>query len=86
MSFHLAESAILQNLGTEAIIMNQTSGHYFELNASGQRVLSCLIEGGDLDESILALQHEFELTPQDARTDVLTFIEQLLDYGILVKS
>lgn len=55
-----------------------------QLNPVGTRVWS-LLDGHTLGEIVEVVVQEYEVEPEVARTDVMTFAKTLLDLGVVVE-
>lgn len=72
-----------QTLGDELVLLDLGSEQYFGLNAVGAFLWPYFQRGSSLDEATAAVLEEYDVTPEAARRDVLTFIEQLRAAGLL---
>jgi hypothetical protein len=73
---------IFRALGAEAIVLNLDGGLYFGLDEVGCRIWS-LVESLDLEGASQALAGEYEVTIDDARRDVVAFVQSLIDRGLV---
>jgi hypothetical protein len=68
----------------EAVLMSVEVGRYFGLNAVGARVWELLVERPrTLADLSAAICEEFEVEPAACRADVTTFVQSLIDNGVL---
>lgn len=66
------------------LVLDLRSGKYLELNATGSVLWKRLAEGSaDEDQLVAALQEEFEVSDEQARTDVTAFLASLRQGGLL---
>jgi hypothetical protein len=73
---------IFRALGAEAIVVNLEGGLYFGLDEVGCRIWS-LVETRDLEDASQALAGEFDVTLEQARRDVVAFVQSLIDRGLV---
>lgn len=67
----------------KAIVIRQKEGEVVVLNEVGARVLDLLQAGTPLREVLDVMAAEFEVGRAELERDVLAFVSQLLDSGIL---
>jgi len=70
-------------LGGEMMIMSPTDASLFNLNDVGSAIWNAADGRTSLDEIVARLCDEFEVTPEAARHDAETFVEELAAHGIL---
>lgn len=73
---------IFRAIGTEAIVLNLEGGLYFGLDDIGCRIWS-LIETGTLEAASQAVAGEYEVGIEQARHDVVRFVQSLIDRGLV---
>lgn len=73
-------------LGGEMMIMSAQNTSLFNLNDVGSAIWNAADGRTSLDEIIARLCAEFDVTPDVARHDAETFIEELSAHGILLLS
>lgn len=73
-----------QQVGDESVVLDLQSSVYFSGNPSGTSLWQRLVEGATTDQLVAALTDEFEVGPEQARGDVLDFLEELRAAGLLV--
>jgi hypothetical protein len=68
----------------EAVLMSADLGRYFAVNAVGARVWELLAEGPRTIDSLSAtICDEFDVELPACRADVTTFVQSLIDSGIV---
>jgi hypothetical protein len=67
----------------DLVMLNPVQSRYFGLDAIGRRVWELLEEPRSVDAICTSLQDEFDVSPQTCRADVLTFLEQMVDAGLV---
>ena len=73
---------IFRALGAEAILLNLEGGVYFGLDEVGCRIWQ-LVQDHDLEGASQALAGEYDVSIDDARRDVVAFVQALIDRGLL---
>jgi hypothetical protein len=87
LSAHFAPrpDVIFRTVGAESILLNLDGGLYYGLDEVGTRVWTLLADLSG-EEVCQRLVQEFEVTIDQARTDVAALIDQLLERGLLAES
>jgi hypothetical protein len=70
-------------LGSEMVIMSPRDTTLFNLNDVGSVIWESADGQTPLDEIVVRLCAEFEVTPDVARQDAETFIQELAGHGIM---
>ena len=73
---------IFRALGAEAIVLNLEGGLYFGLDAVGSRIWA-LVETQNLESASQTLAAEYDVSIEEARRDVVVFVQTLVDRGLL---
>jgi Coenzyme PQQ synthesis protein D (PqqD) len=81
--YQLGTQVMQQTLGQVVVLMQLTSGQYFELNHAGGLTLKTLLNGGDADACANALCESFAIDHAQAKQDAQMLIEQLLQRGLI---
>jgi hypothetical protein len=76
------ESVVDAVLGDEAVLLNVQSGVYFGLNAVGTRIWELLIEGATQEDIVGRLLDEYDVEPEQLRTDIEGFMQVLAAKGL----
>jgi hypothetical protein len=69
----------------EAVILSMDTKIMRGLNPVGSRIWDLIDGQRSLEEITGTIVQEFEVTPADAAQDVRTFIQELLDRGLLTQ-
>jgi len=72
-----------QRIEDEIIILNLNSGTYFGLNDVGARVWEFLGRTASIDELCNILLEEYDIAPDQLRSDVESLLEELCSNGLL---
>src|SRR5580698_10579103 len=85
MATYLARSkqVAARMLGAETMIMSPRDTTLFNLNDVGSVIWESADGQTPLDEIITRLCAEFDVTPEVARQDAETFVQELVSHGIL---
>lgn len=67
----------------KGVVIRQGKGDVVVLNQVGARVLDLLQSGAALQRVLERLEGEFEVSPTRLEQDVLGFVRELLEIGIL---
>ena len=70
-------------ISEEGFIFDPETGNSFTVNGTGLFVIKLLKEGKSEEEIVFALCSEYEVSEEEARRDLLDFVEQLRVLGIL---
>ena len=70
-------------LGSEAVILNMASGRYFGLNTTGAFIWQVVQQPVTLAEIERRVCEEFEVSPEQCRSDLRQVLQEMLDSGII---
>ncbi|ADU96902.1 HPr-rel-A system PqqD family peptide chaperone [Thermovibrio ammonificans] len=70
-------------INDEGFIFDPETGNSFTVNQTGLFIIKLLKEGKSEEEIVQALTEEFDVSPEEARRDLVDFIEQLRLNGLL---
>jgi hypothetical protein len=65
------------------VLLDERTGRYWQLNATGAFVLQTLLAGGTCQDAAAALAERYPSEAERAATDVTAFTERLLAAGLL---
>ncbi|MFE9680783.1 lasso peptide biosynthesis PqqD family chaperone [Streptomyces sp. NPDC002701] len=65
------------------VLLDERSGHYWQLTPSASVVMARLEEGDGVEAAVAALTHTFEVGEETARRDTLALIERLRALGVV---
>lgn len=66
-----------------AVLLDQRSGRYWQLNPSGAVIVRTLLAGGTTAEAVTALTREFEVEDTQATRDVSALVTELRSAGLV---
>ena len=70
-------------INEEGFIFDPETGNSYTVNPTGLFILKCLREGLSEQEIVGRLIQEFEVGEEEAKRDLVDFMEQLRIYGLL---
>ncbi|HLH76076.1 MAG TPA: PqqD family protein [Candidatus Binataceae bacterium] len=81
----LAEEQIVwRDLDGEVVILNLESGIYFGLEGSGNDIWRLLAQGCSRTQIVEQLSADYEVSPEQARTDLDRFLAELSAKGLVI--
>lgn len=79
----LSDDAIAQEVSGETVILDLRSEQYFSLDTVGTRVWQLLQETGNLQQVYDQLLVEYEVNPNQLRSDLEGLIDSLASEGLI---
>jgi len=70
-------------INDEGFIFDPETGNSYTVNKTGLFIIKLLKEGKSEEEIVKALSEKFDVSEEDARRDLVDFVEQLRLYGLL---
>ena len=67
----------------DLVMLDPRQSRYFGVDPTGRRIWELLEEPRSVESLCTALQDEFEVSAETCRADVLAFLEQMSDAGLL---
>jgi hypothetical protein len=67
-----------------AVMMDIATGKYYNLGETGGRIWNLLEQPTTLSDLIRTLTSEYEVSAEQCKEDVLAFLQQLVDRGLLI--
>lgn len=74
---------MVRQLGDECVMLDMASGYYFGLDPVGARIWQLLSQTSSLADIVERLSREYDVTPEQAESDVVRFVEELKANGLL---
>lgn len=65
------------------VLLDERSGHYWQLNPTGVIVVRALLDGADEDAAVAALTSTYEVEEAQARQDVTVLVAGLRTAGLV---
>jgi hypothetical protein len=72
-------------VGDEMVLLDLESGVYFGLDGVGQRIWESIGKGLTLRSIASAIVAEFEVEEEQAQADVIEFVRDLVERGLLAE-
>jgi hypothetical protein len=79
----IPEHVMVRQLGDESIMLDMASGYYFGLDPVGARIWQLLSQASSFAEIVERLAQEYDVTPEQAESDLARFVEELKANGLL---
>ncbi|MBP0020295.1 MAG: PqqD family protein [Cyanobacteria bacterium SBLK] len=79
----LAENVLIQDLAGESVLLDLESEEYFGLDEIGTRMLTVANESESLQVAYEILLAEYEVDEIRLKQDLLEFVAQLVEYGLV---
>jgi hypothetical protein len=73
-------------VGDETVLLDMSSGIYFGLDGVGQRIWESIAEGKTVGQTAASIAGEYDIEHARAETDVIEFVGELLERGLLLRS
>ena len=77
------DHVIVRQLGDESVMLDMASGYYFGLDPVGARIWQLLSETSSFAEIVERLAQEYDVTPEQAESDLVRFVQELKANGLL---
>lgn len=79
------EGLMTADMNGSAVMMDIMTGKYYNLGEVGGRIWELLEEPATLSELIGKLTAEYDVSAEQCRTDILPFLNTLLERGLLLE-
>lgn len=70
-------------VGDEMVMMSAEKGNYIGLSEVGARIWEIIETPSEIDTVCMRLQEEYDVTPDLCRTEVETFLNELVKHGAI---
>ncbi len=78
-----SDSILVQNLDEDVVMANIDSGHYFGIDRSSKRIWELLDSPITVSEICRLLQQEYAVDADTCEQDVLAFVQELAQEGLI---
>ncbi|WP_433269053.1 lasso peptide biosynthesis PqqD family chaperone [Actinosynnema sp. CS-041913] len=85
MTLRLAEHVSMTTTEDGAVLLDERTGRYWQLNATGSVVLHTLLEGGDQEAAVRLLLAGADADSATVGVDVAEVVEHLCSTGLAVR-
>ncbi len=74
----------LTEIGGEGVVLHLGSRRYFSVSESGLVILEALTEPRTIEELVVAVMAQYEVTPEKAAQSVADFVDRCRKAGLLL--
>ncbi len=78
-----ADTVFAQEVDGEMVLLDMNSENYFGLDEVGTAIWQAMQESGDLQEVFNALLAQYDVEEEVLKTDLLNFVDQLVQSGLV---
>ena len=79
----IPDGVLVRELAGESVLLNLKTESYFGLDAVGTRMWAALADSPSVSLAFDVLVAEYEVEPDYLRQDLMTYIQKLVDLGLL---
>jgi hypothetical protein len=79
----LEKEVLFQDLIGESALLNLETEEYFGLDETGTRMLFVLRESESIQAAYDLLLEEYEVEPEQLQKDLLDYIQELIEHGLV---
>jgi hypothetical protein len=83
MMLRLTAHTVSTDTDDATVLLNQRTGHYWQLNQTGAYALRRLLDGHTVDQVVDEFTARFGITPAQARQDLTAMFDQLRSSGLV---
>ena len=83
-SFLIPPQVMSRLVGDETVLLDLSTGIYFGLDGVGKRIWEIVADGKSAGQIIEIIADEYEVDDSRARTDVVEFLGELIERGLLL--
>ena len=83
MRFKILDDSIISELDDEAILLNISSGIYFQLNSIGLFIVANLNHSTDFNEVKNKIVNKYDVSEKKCEEDLSKFLNKLNERGLL---
>ena len=73
-------------IGDEVVIVDSRSSEMFTLNGTGSAIWMHMVHDTPLSGIVTALAAEYEVSDDEARTDILVFVAEMKERGLILEN
>jgi hypothetical protein len=81
--FQPTKDVLYEDIGGEVVLLELATGVYFSLDAVGSRIWNLTIAGRTEDEIVADLTDVYEVSREQAASDVARLLNELTEQGLL---
>ena len=79
----IPDGVMVRQLEGEAVLLNLNSESYFGLDDVGTHMWTALTDSESIESAYEALLAEYEVEPEQLRTDLVSFVDKLAEAGLI---
>ncbi|MEV7025242.1 lasso peptide biosynthesis PqqD family chaperone [Kitasatospora sp. NPDC093558] len=83
MTLRLTTHTVSTDTHDGAVLLNQRTGHYWQLNQTGAYALQRLLDGHSVDQVAEEFVAHFGIAPAEARHDLTAMTDRLRSSGLV---
>ena len=81
--FKIVDDIVVSEINNESVILNLKTGIYFQVNELGSYIISQLNQYSTFESLNNKITEDFDVAPNKAEKDLLSFIKDLESKGLL---
>ena len=82
---NIPPQVISREVGDDTVLLDLASGMYFGVDGVAKRIWESISEGRNLSETAEVIASEYEVDETQAEADVLEFVSELVERGLLAE-
>lgn len=82
-TFKIPDNILFQEVDGEAVLLSLDEGCYYGLDELGTRIWKLIQQDLDSDQVVAAIVEEYEVEPEQARSDLDAFLSDLEQSGLI---
>jgi hypothetical protein len=83
MKIQFPDTVFCQEIDGEIVLLDMSGENYFGLDAIGSDIWNLLREGKSIQETFNELQEIYDVSPEQLKSDLDTFLAQLSSSGLI---
>lgn len=82
-TFKIPDNVLFQEVDGEAVLLSLDEGCYYGLDELGTRIWKLIHQDLDRDQVVAAIVAEYEVEPEQARSDLDAFLSDLRESSLI---
>ena len=79
----VVKDVLASEVEDELVLLNQETGKYFSLDATGTRMWELIVQNGQLEQVKQAMLAEYDVEPEQLEQDLLKLVDKLVANALL---
>ena len=79
----VVKDVVASEVEDELVFLNQETGKYFNLDATGTRMWKLIVQNGQLEQVKQAMLAEYDVEPEQLEKDLLKLVDKLVANALL---